>query len=83
MRKHFWCVKGEVELDECDTCGGIWLDDKELEKIRSLYENSAEKMADAEKYFKKLSVCLWEDMEKEKRNNAPWYDKLAYAIFGI
>ncbi len=83
MRKHFWSVKAEVELDECDKCGGIWLDDGELEKIRSLYENEAEKISDTQRYFASLSNDLIDRAEQERRKTAPWYDKLAFVIFGI
>lgn len=83
MRKHFWSVKAQVEIDECDKCKGIWLDDGELEKIRSLYENQAEKDADAAKHFRQLSYELFNKEDKVRKQNAPWYDKLASAIFGI
>lgn len=26
MMKHFFSVKKEVELNECESCAGIWLD---------------------------------------------------------
>ncbi len=83
MRKHFWSVKAQVELDECDKCGGIWLDEGELKKIRSLYSSEAEKIADAREYFRKFSQELIDRAEKERQEKAPWYEKLVYAIFGM
>jgi len=83
MRKHFWSVKAEVELDECDRCGGIWMDGGELAKIRSLYEDEGEKLVDAQRYFTSLSYDLIDKAEQERRKTAPWFDKLAFAIFGI
>lgn len=83
MRKHYWSVKKEVELDECDKCGGIWLDEGELEKIRSSFKNEEEKNAAAEAYFKQFSHELLNRVEKENRKKAAWYDKLAFAIFGM
>ena len=33
MAKHFARKKSEIEVDECYSCGGIWLDGGELRKI--------------------------------------------------
>ena len=83
LRKHFWSVKAQVEIDECDKCNGLWLDDGELEKIRNLYENEAEKIADQSKYFKQLSYDLIDQTQEIQREQSAWYDKLAYTIFGV
>ena len=39
MMRHFWSTAHEVEIDECPSCGGVWLDHGELKRIRSLFES--------------------------------------------
>ena len=34
LRRHFFSPKRQVEVDECPSCGGYWLDAGELAKIR-------------------------------------------------
>ena len=46
MVKHFMSAKKEVEIDDCYGCGGKFLDNGELQKIRAQYENNAERVAD-------------------------------------
>lgn len=43
MAKHFASSKHEIEIDECYTCGGIFLDFGELEKIRSQFRTEKER----------------------------------------
>ena len=37
MMRHFFSAKRAVTVDECPTCAGIWLDARELERIRMEY----------------------------------------------
>ena len=54
MMRHFYSTKKEVEIDECPQCGGFWLDAGELERIRNLYKNEAEKQEATKKYFSEI-----------------------------
>ena len=54
MMRHFYSTKKEIEIDECPQCGGFWLDEGELEKIRSLFTNEKEKDQAAHEYFSNL-----------------------------
>ncbi|MGR9105396.1 MAG: zf-TFIIB domain-containing protein [Gammaproteobacteria bacterium] len=47
MLRHFFSVKRDVEVDECQTCAGYWLDQGELAKIRSEFSSEAERKAAA------------------------------------
>ncbi|MEJ2648278.1 MAG: zf-TFIIB domain-containing protein [Sedimentisphaerales bacterium] len=72
MMRHFWSVKRQVEVDECPSCGGFWLDAGELAKIRDLYETEAEKTKAVEECFDevfgdKLAAMKKENEEKLKR----------------
>jgi Zn-finger nucleic acid-binding protein len=51
MMRHFFSVKKEVEVDECPSCGGFWLDAGELRKIRSLFNTEEERHKAADEYF--------------------------------
>lgn len=35
LHRHFFSAKRRVEVDECPSCGGYWLDSGELEQIRA------------------------------------------------
>ena len=51
MMRHFFSVKREVEIDECPSCGGFWLDVGELRKIRSQFPSEAAREDAAKQYF--------------------------------
>ena len=51
MMRHFFSVKKGVEVDECPSCAGFWLDTGELREIRSLFKTEEERHEAAEKYF--------------------------------
>ncbi len=46
MVKNYASVKKEVQIDECYSCGGKFLDHGELEKIRAQYATEEERSAD-------------------------------------
>ena len=54
MMKHFFSVKRRVEVDECPTCAGFWLDCGELRDIRKLYKTEEERRAAARAYFQEV-----------------------------
>ena len=43
MVKHYASRRKEIEIDECYGCGGVFLDYKELEAIRSQYKTEEER----------------------------------------
>lgn len=51
MMRSFFSVKGQVEVDECPGCGGVWLDAGELEKIRGLFDSEEERHEAAREHF--------------------------------
>ena len=54
MMRHFFSVKKGVEVDECPSCAGFWLDAGELRKIRSLFKTEEERHKAAEEYFEEV-----------------------------
>ncbi len=65
MMRHFFSVKRQVELDECPSCAGIWLDAGELKHIRSLFENEQQRKEAADEYFSELFGSQLAAMEAE------------------
>ncbi|MBN1815935.1 MAG: zf-TFIIB domain-containing protein [Sedimentisphaerales bacterium] len=53
MLRHFFSVKHQVEIDECQSCGGVWLDYGELEAIRNLFGSEQERHQAAQEAFDK------------------------------
>ncbi len=66
MMRHFFSVKhrrpqdagvfheNRVEVDECPACGGIWLDQGELGRIRAEYATDEERSRAAREHFRDL-----------------------------
>jgi hypothetical protein len=75
MVQRFSCPKRKVEIDECYTCAGIWLDAGELLQIRNSHESDEEQTKHEEKLFedifgedlKKLNKQREENKEKRRR----------------
>ena len=68
MVKHYASAKHEVQIDECYGCGGIFLDNGELEKIRAEYATEEERAADAvNELYKKAGVELGEFKAKHEQ----------------
>jgi Zn-finger nucleic acid-binding protein len=67
MVKNFASVKHEVQIDECYACGGKFLDNGELEKIRAQYATESERSADTMKFiYSKVGIEL-EEMDEKHR----------------
>jgi uncharacterized protein len=54
LMRHFVSAKLAVVIDECPTCGGVWLDPGELRQIRSEYPSEEARRAAAQAYFKEV-----------------------------
>ena len=48
--KNFVSARKEIEIDDCYSCGGKFLDFGELEKMRAQYENTQERVNDVVSY---------------------------------
>jgi len=49
--KNFTSIRREIEIDDCYSCGGKFLDHGELEKMRGEYENTRERVNDVVQCF--------------------------------
>lgn len=72
MMRHFFSVLREVEVDECPSCAGFWLDFGELGQIRSQFDTEEERSAAALAYFgevfgEKLAAMRAESEEKAEK----------------
>ncbi len=79
MAKHFASSKHEVEIDECYSCGGIFLDFGELEKIRSQFKTEKERQGD---FIKILESSPEVRAELEKNNFIDYKQKNYNEMFG-
>ena len=79
MIQHFFSVKRNVEVDECPSCAGIWLDCGELRTIRSQFNSDEERRKAADDYFSEifgedLAAMKAESEEKlEKAKKIAWF----------
>lgn len=51
MRRYFSSVKREVAVDECASCGGVWLDEGELAAIRAEFATQADRERSNDAYL--------------------------------
>mgnify|MGYP004452149587 CR=1 FL=1 len=51
MVKNYSSIKKQIQIDECYSCGGKFLDHGELSEIRAEYANEADRRADTMKYL--------------------------------
>jgi Zn-finger nucleic acid-binding protein len=73
MMRHFFSITHKVEVDECPSCAGFWLDAGELRQIRSLFETEQEREKAADQYFNdvfgdELAAMEAENQEKLARS---------------
>ena len=80
MMRHFFSPKREVEVDECPSCAGVYLDAGELGTIRSLYNSEEERKAAARSYFQDVFGFELERMRKESEEKAEKAKKFARAF---
>lgn len=85
MVKNYASVKKEVQIDECYSCGGKFLDHGELEKIRAQYATEEERSADIMKEVYStvgVEIKRLEAENEELRAKRSWtkklFDKLIY-----
>ena len=73
MVKNYASAKHEIQVDECYSCGGKFLDHSELEKIRAQYTTEEERAADVikELYSKVGAELRSKENEYQKRMQNP------------
>jgi len=54
LRRHFFSVKQQVEVDSCPGCGGYWLDHGELGRLRAEFTTAAARAQATEKFLDEL-----------------------------
>ncbi len=77
MMRHFYSVKKEVEVDECPSCAGFWLDYGELGRIRSQYRSKEERQKAAEEYFKEIFAGEMKRMQEGSEEELKTAKKIA------
>ncbi|RJP18821.1 MAG: hypothetical protein C4527_28345 [Candidatus Omnitrophota bacterium] len=54
LKRHFWSPRRKIEIDECPSCGGYWLDAGELYLIRKEFATQKERDEEFERAFAEL-----------------------------
>ena len=63
--RRFYDMKGEVEIDQCLRCSGIWLDTNELMQIRAQYKTEAERLKQADLWLNSELKSAEEDLRQD------------------
>ncbi|MDH3298294.1 MAG: zf-TFIIB domain-containing protein [Gemmatimonadota bacterium] len=73
LHRHFFSTRRRVEVDECPSCAGVWLDVGELRDIRDEFSTEGERKVAAAEYFEELFGARLAEMRaesEEKRTKA-------------
>ena len=83
MVKNHSSIKQEIQMDDCYNCGGKFLDNSELVKIREEYDSNTERDADILRHVYKQVGC--ELAEQERRYSEIDQTKYSYVrkLFGL
>jgi len=73
LMRHFHSLRHEVEVDECASCGGIWLDQGELATIRNQYSTFEERTAVEQACFERI---FSEELTALENEEGPKPDKV-------
>lgn len=80
MRRHFFTVKREVEVDECPACAGVWMDAGELAEIRRQFETEEARDAAAQEEYERLFGEQLEAIRRESRSDLERASAFARAL---
>lgn len=65
MRRYNYLYTSPIELDECEQCGGVWVDDGELEKMVQVL-NDARTQPLPPEIKDELAMAQWEAEHKDQ-----------------
>lgn len=77
LMRHFFSVKQEVEVDECPSCAGFWLEVGELRKIRSEFPSEDARRQAAAQYFDDVFGRQLDSLRKESEEKRARARKIA------
>ncbi|MHC4617046.1 MAG: TFIIB-type zinc ribbon-containing protein [Planctomycetota bacterium] len=77
MMRHFFSVKRQVEVDECPSCAGFWLDAGELRQIRTLFDTEEQRHKAAHEYFSEVFGAELAAMQAENEEKLARTKKIA------
>lgn len=73
LGRHFFSTNRRVEVDECPTCAGVWLDVGELRELRDQFPTEAARKEAAAEYFEDVfgeQLAAMRAESEEKRAKA-------------
>lgn len=81
--KHFVSIKKEIQIDDCYSCGGKFLDYCELEKMRSQYNSTEERVKDVVDCVYKTGEAEFKQVNKDYEEGVANRSALANIFRGI
>ncbi len=86
MRRYFFSAKRQIEVDECPSCGGDWLDDDELEKIRGEFATADDREQAATALFSDMfdaKIAEARQASQARVQKAEGFNKAFKSLFGL
>lgn len=70
MMRHFYSPRRRVEVDECPSCGGVWLDAGELALIREEHASEADQERAVQEYLEGAADSILGPMRSQGTEEA-------------
>lgn len=80
LHRHFFSTQRQVEVDECPSCAGVWLDVGELRDIRSLFPSEEARKQAASEYFDEVFGPRLQAMRAESEGRRDSAARFAHAL---
>lgn len=84
MHKNYSSIKQEILVDDCYSCGGKFLDNGELQKIKAEYATNEERVADAIKFIYEKEGATLEALDARvarNKNRASFLKRIVDKMF--
>lgn len=81
LRRHWYSVARQVEVDECPSCGGNWLDAGELQKIRAEFADADAREDAAKAAYDQLFGQQLAEMRQESQETVARADRFAQVFW--
>ena len=77
MMRRFFSVARKTEIDECPSCGGIWLDAGELRAIRNEFPDEKSRKEAFDRHFQEM---FGDKLDAEKQKSQETLEKARKAV---
>ncbi|MFC4257726.1 zf-TFIIB domain-containing protein [Marinobacter lacisalsi] len=84
MRRYYYSPENQIEIDECVTCNGIWLDAGELEHLRRLFPTQAKRQQVGRDFVEaKFNSPEYRDYQREQQESTDRINHVTDVLWSV